>query len=139
MAGAKLSFDTRKPITIGVQIDDRLPTKLKTPPVRPKRRTGASVDTSDHVIDASPLPKKATARKNITHGVESVKLAPIIDVEIKRPRMMGSLRARPTVAPRRIRKSDSTPEHSTPTNAARKGTDARKPDLMKSMPRYFTR
>ncbi|MNJ82133.1 hypothetical protein D3C77_813170 [compost metagenome] len=62
-----------------------------------------------------------------------------MDVEIKRPRMMGSLRATPTVAPRRIRKSDSTPEHSTPTKAARKGTDARKPDLMKSMPRYFTR
>ena len=120
-------------------MDDRLPTKLNTPPVRPSSRTGASADTSDQVIEASPLPKKATARKKMTQGVESVKLAPIMDVEINRPRMMGSLRARPTVAPRRIRKSDSTPEHSTPTKAARKGTEARKPDLMKSMPRYFTR
>ena len=120
-------------------MDDRLPTKLNTPPVRPSSRTGASADTSDQVIEASPLPKKATARKKMTQGVESVKLAPIMDVEISRPRMMGSLRARPTVAPRRIRKSDSTPEHSTPMKAARKGTEARKPDLMKSMPRYFTR
>ena len=33
------SLDTRKPITIGVQIDDRLPTKLNTPPVSPSSRT----------------------------------------------------------------------------------------------------
>ena len=39
--------------------------------------------------------------------------------------------------PRRTRKSESNPEHSTPTNAARKGSEARKPDLMKSMPRYL--
>ena len=91
--GREAVADTSKPITIGVQMDDRLPTKLNTPPVRPSSRTGASADTSDQVIEASPLPKKATARKKMTQGVESVKLAPIMDVEISRPRMMGSLRA----------------------------------------------
>ena len=33
--GREAVLDTRKPITIGVQMDDRLPTKLNTPPVRP--------------------------------------------------------------------------------------------------------
>src|SRR5690606_41689865 len=100
MAGAKLSWVTRKPITMGVQIDDKLPTKLNTPPVRPSRRTGARVDTSEQVMDARPLPKNATARKQMTQAVEAVKLAPIIAVELSRPRMMGSVRDRPTVAPR---------------------------------------
>ena len=35
--------------------------------------------------------------------------------------------------------SDRKPDSNTPANAARKGTDARKPDLRKSIPRYFTR
>ena len=115
-------------------MDDRLPTKLNTPPVRPSSRTGASADTSDQVIEASPLPKKATARKKMTQGVESVKLAPIMD-EINRPRMMGSLRARP-------RRGSEVRQHARAQHAdegGQEGTEARKPDLMKSMPRYFTR
>ena len=63
----------------------------------------------------------------------------MMQVEISSPEMIGSLRAKPCDAPRRISQSDSTPEHSTPTNAARNGSDARKPDLMKSIPRYLTR
>ncbi|KWV88231.1 hypothetical protein PFLmoz3_01126 [Pseudomonas fluorescens] len=53
--------------------------------------------------------------------------------------MIGNLRAKPTDAPRRISQSENTPEHSTPTNAARNGKEASKPDWIKSMPRYFTR
>nr|GFD36116.1 hypothetical protein [Tanacetum cinerariifolium] len=59
----------------------------------------------------------------------------MIDVEISSPAMMGSLRAKPTVWPRRINQSEKNPEHRTPTKAARNGNDANRPDLMKSMPR----
>src|SRR5476651_1861338 len=104
MAGAKESPVARKPMTMGVVIADRLPMKLKVPPVNPSKRAGARVETSDQVIDASPLPKNANARKAITNGVESTKLAPMIEVEISNPPMIGSLRAKPTVQPRRIKK-----------------------------------
>ncbi|VVO45503.1 hypothetical protein PS723_06688 [Pseudomonas fluorescens] len=63
----------------------------------------------------------------------------MIEVDISSPPMIGSLRAKPTVAPRRISQSEKNPEQSTPTKAARNGSDASSPDLMKSMPRYFTR
>src|SRR5471032_137342 len=139
MAGAKESPVARKPMTMGVVIADRLPMKLKVPPVSPSNRAGARVETSDQVIDASPLPKNASARKAMTSGVNSTKLAPMIDVEISSPPMIGSLRAKPTLLPRRINQSEKNPEHSTPTNAARNGNEASRPDLMKSMPRYLTR
>ncbi len=126
-------------MTIGVVIAARLPMKLNTPPVSPNSRAGARVETSDQVIDARPLPKNATARNAITSGVESTKLAPMIAVEISRPLMIGNLRANPTEVPRRISQSENSPEHNTPTKAARKGSEASRPDLMKSMPRYFTR
>ncbi|MNL52426.1 hypothetical protein D3C87_1756020 [compost metagenome] len=71
--------------------------KLNTPPVSPSKRAGANVETSDQVIDASPLPKNANARKAITNGVDSTKLAPMIEVEISKPLMIGNLRANPTV------------------------------------------
>src|SRR3990167_5850827 len=119
-------------MTIGVVIADRLPMKLNTPPVNPSNRAGASVDTRDQGTEASPLPKNANARKAITSGVDSTKLAPMIDVEISKPPMIGNLRAKPTVYPRRIRKSEKNPEQSTPTKAARNGSDANRPDLMKS-------
>ena len=96
MAGANESPVARKPITIGVVIADRLPMKLNTPPVSPSSRAGARVETSDQVIDARPLPKNASARNAITSGVESTKLAPMIEVEISSPPMIGSLRAKPT-------------------------------------------
>jgi hypothetical protein len=38
------------------------------------------------------------------------------------------LARKPTLQPRRINKSEKNPEHSTPTNAARNGSDASKPD-----------
>lgn len=63
---------TRKPMTIGVAIDDRLPMKLHNPPVNPVRCSGASADTSDHVIEAKPFPKKAIDINTMTHADESV-------------------------------------------------------------------
>jgi hypothetical protein len=39
---------------------------LNIPPVRPSSRSGAIANTSDHVIDARPLPKKASDMKAIT-------------------------------------------------------------------------
>ena len=44
----------------------KLPTKLKTPPVRPMRCSGAIVETSDQVIEAKPLPKKAQVKNAVT-------------------------------------------------------------------------
>ena len=38
-----------------------------------------------------------------------------------------------------LKKSEQNPDIRTPTNAARKGIEARKPDLMKSRPRYSTK
>ena len=96
MAGANESPLAKKPITIGVAIADRLPIKLNTPPVRPSNRAGAKVETNDQVIDASPLPKNASARNAITNGVDSTKLAPMIEVEISNPPIIGNLRAKPT-------------------------------------------
>jgi hypothetical protein len=71
---------------MGVAIADRLPMKLNIPPVSPSSRSGASADTGDHVIDASPLPKDAMDRNTITIAVESVKLAPIIATSATGPR-----------------------------------------------------
>ena len=45
---------------IGTAIPDRLPKKLNTPPVSPSSRSGAMAETSDQVIEASPLPKNAS-------------------------------------------------------------------------------
>src|SRR5215207_4186073 len=60
-------------------------------------------------------------------------------VESRRPATIGILRAVPSEAPRRTIASDRTPEQSTPTNAARKGTDARNPAFTKLIPRAWTR
>ena len=42
---------------------DKLLIRLNTPPVRPSKRVGANADTNDHVMEAKPLPKKASAKK----------------------------------------------------------------------------
>src|SRR4051812_13411176 len=63
----------------------------------------------------------------------------MIDVETNIPVMIGTLRATLSEAPRRSIVSDSTPEHNTPTNAPRKGSEARKPAFTKAMPRAWTR
>src|SRR5471032_99293 len=123
----------------GVETAARLPTKLNTPPVRPSMFGGASDVTRDHVMDAKPLPKNATAMKKMTQLVESVKLAPMMLVDISRPEMIGNLRAKPTLAPLRISQSENRPALMTAQKAARKGSEVRNPDLMKSMPRYLTR
>ncbi len=115
---------------MGVAIDDRLPMKLNIPPVSPSSRSGASAETSDHVIDASPLPKNAMDRNTITMAVESVKLAPIIATVSNRPTMIGPFRATPRDTPLRSRKSENAPENSTPASAATNGSEARNPDLM---------
>src|SRR5215208_7696372 len=60
-------------------------------------------------------------------------------VESSSPATIGTLRAVPSVAPRRTIASESTPEQSTPTNAARKGSDARNPAFTKLIPRACTR
>ena len=64
-AGEKLPSETKKPITIGTTTAAKPPIKLKTPPVNPTKCFGARVDTNTHVIEASPLPKKAIAINNI--------------------------------------------------------------------------
>src|SRR5215217_5701995 len=126
-------------MTIGTVIPDRLPKKLNTPPVRPISRWGAMADTNDQVIDARPLPKKASARNPTIAAGSLTKFAPTMLVESRRPTTIGTLRAVPSEAPRRTIRSDKTPELSTPTNAARNGSDARNPAFTKLMPRACTR
>src|SRR5689334_695098 len=60
-------------------------------------------------------------------------------VESRRPVTIGTFRAAPSDAPRRTIASERRPEQSTPTNAARKGSDARKPAFTKLIPRSCTR
>src|SRR5258708_1176289 len=120
-------------MTNGAEMADRLPTKLNVPPVRPSILSGAREVTNDQVMEAKPLPKNASAMKKITQLVESVKLAPMMQVDISNPETIGSLRAKPTLAPLRINQSENRPALTTPRKAARKGIDATNPDRMKSM------
>ncbi len=56
--GRKASPFARKPMTIGTITEARLPTKLNTPPVSPIKCLGAKDDTSTHVMEARPFPKR---------------------------------------------------------------------------------
>ncbi len=92
-----------KGVTAGKEADDdrrgdgrQVADEVEYPAGQPKQSRRARVDTSDQVIEARPLPKNASARKAITSGVDSTKLAPMIEVEISRPLMIGNLRAKPT-------------------------------------------
>src|SRR5436189_905139 len=126
-------------MTIGTVIPDRLPKKLNTPPVSPSSRSGAIADTSDQVIDASPLPKNARAREPTIIAGSFTKYAPTMLVDSRSLVTMGTLRAVPSDAPLRTIASDRSPELSTPTNAARKGSEAKNPAFTKLIPRACTR
>ena len=68
-AGAKFPPLAKKPITIGTMIEAKPPIKLKTPPVKPTKCLGASVETNTHVIEARPFPKNAIAINMIMRDV----------------------------------------------------------------------
>src|SRR5271169_141671 len=103
IAAAKPPYLTITPITKGVIVPPRFPQKLKTPPVRPSSRLGAIRDTSTQVIEANPLPKNATVRKNITQPGLSTKLAPTTHVDRSIPPMIGPFLATEADTPRRVR------------------------------------
>lgn len=62
-----------------------------------------------------------------------------MEIDRINPVIIGVLRATPADTPLLIRKSDRKPDNRTPMNAARNGSEARKPDWRKSRPLYFTR
>ncbi len=130
---------TRYSIMIGVTAADNPPIKLNTPPIKPMRCLGANSETNTQAIEARPLARKAMDKNRIMRKVWLVKLAPIIAVESSIPINMVALRAISLEYPRRTKASEEKPESSPPTKAAKKGKDARKPDLMKSKPLYLTR
>src|ERR1700748_1359617 len=107
----------------GVEMPDRLEMKLKVPPVSPIRFLGETEEISDQPMEAMPLPKKATHMKAITISGASTKLAPMMQLDKSRPKMMGDLRAVPRVKPRRRRRSDRKPASCTPRKAAIKGSE----------------
>src|SRR5712664_2929819 len=92
----------------GVEMPDRLEMKLKVPPVSPISRRGATWEISDQPIEAMPLPKNARHMKAITSSGASTKLAPTMLDDSSSPRMMGSLRAVPSVRP--LRSEEHTSE-----------------------------
>src|SRR5579863_5722616 len=107
----------------GVVMPDRLEIKLKVPPVNPIRGLGATWEISDQPIEAMPLAKKASAMKAITNSGESTKLAPMMQEDRSRPKMMGALRAVPSELPLRKSRSDRKPESCVPKKAAIKGSE----------------
>src|SRR6185312_13274942 len=128
---------------IGTRMEERFPKKLKTPPVKPISRAGASDDTITQAIEEKPFPNDEIVRNITTNAGRSTKFAPMIAVESSRPKMMGIFLAVDAEQPRFIKKSESRPEHRMPKKAARNGSDAGRESinfpLMKSMCRYFTR
>ncbi|MNP20964.1 hypothetical protein D3C76_1135670 [compost metagenome] len=63
----------------------------------------------------------------------------MMQVEISRPKMIGSLREKPIEKPLRTNLSAIQPESSTPTNAARNGTVVMKPAFSAVMPFSWVR
>src|SRR3984885_14562429 len=120
----KSPLRSRNPIIIGAVIPARPPTPLNMPLVSPISRSGAVADTSDQWIEASPLAKNASERNRMISAGRSTKFAPMMLVDSASPPMIGVLRAKPRLKPRRYSQSDNAPEHSTPANAPRNGSDA---------------
>ena len=77
----------------GVITAERPPIKLNTPPVKPIRRLGASDATSDQVIDANPVAKKAIDINTTTIVVDWKNSAPIMVLVKSRPVIIGVFRA----------------------------------------------
>lgn len=65
-AGLKSPSFTKIPITTGTITADSPPIKLNTPPTNPIKCLGAINETNTHVIDAKPLPKKASVINKMT-------------------------------------------------------------------------
>src|SRR3954471_24194502 len=96
---------------IGTRMDGRFPKKLKTPPVRPSSRFGASDETITHAMEEQPFPNEAMVRNITTSAGLSTKFAPTMLVERSRPKMMGVFLAAEAEKPRFIKKSERRPEH----------------------------
>ena len=84
---------------------------------------GATEEINDQPMEAMPLPKKATHMKAITISGASTKLAPTMQLDSSRPKMMGDLRAVPSITPLRSMRSDRKPASCTPKKAAMKGSE----------------
>src|SRR5579871_3628867 len=115
---------SNKPMMIGAEMPASPPTPLNTPLVSPINRSGAVAETSDQWIDASPFAKNANERNRMIRAGRSTKFAPMMLVDSARPPMIGVLRAKPRLKPRRYSQSDNIPEQSTPAKAPRKGSEA---------------
>ena len=96
-------------------------------------------DTSTQVIEAKPLPKNATVRKNTTQPGSDTKFAPTTQVDRSIPPMTGPFLATDAGTPRRTSRSEKRPPATTPQNAAKNGSDEKSPCLMKSRCLYVTR
>lgn len=138
-AGLKSPSLTKNPIAVGTTIAESPPIKLNTPPTKPIKCFGAIKDTKTQFMDANPLPKNAMAKNRIIKNVLSVKFAPIIEMDKTSPVSTGVFRAISFEKPFLTKKSEIKPESKTPTNAAKNGNDAKKPDSRKSSPRYSTK
>src|ERR1700722_18450086 len=115
---------SRNPMIIGAVIPARPPTPLNTPLVSPISRSGAVADTSDQRIEASPFAKNASDRNRMISAGWSTKFAPMMVVDSASPPMIGVLRAKLRLKPRRYNQSDSAPEQSTPAKAPTNGSEA---------------
>src|ERR1700733_7590332 len=115
---------SRNPMMMGAVMPASPPTPLNMPLVRPISRSGAVAETSDQWIDASPLAKNASERNRMISAGRSTKFAPMMLVDSASPPMIGVLRAKPRLKPRRYSQSDNIPEQSTPAKAPRKGNEA---------------
>src|ERR1700722_2299643 len=105
--------------------------KLNTELVKPISRSGAVAETRDQWIEATPLQKNANVRNAMINGSLSTKLAPTILVENINPPMIGALRAKVRLKPRRTSRSEIAPENNTPRKTVINGIEPYSPALMK--------
>src|SRR6185312_11799284 len=117
----------RKPMTIGVVIVDKLPNRLKTPPLTPTSSLGEASAITVQPSAPNPLPKNASVISPITTACVLVQLQAMMLTEISMPATMGALHANVSEWPRLSSQSEQTPPTIPPIQPASAGSPAAAP------------
>ena len=116
-------------MTIGTTIAEQFEIKLNTPPVSPISRSGATVETTDQVIEAKPQPKKEHVMHAIASLGSSQTFARKMRLANKEPVTIGIFLASVMLKPCRSSRSERKSPQNHAKECGQKGERRQQPSL----------